>query len=99
MGKNNKNYPPSKLFLFTSLLQVAKQTGNNLLRILKSIVVLHGVNIGFIQARILDIIIRWDYTDKTLVCAFEDNFKQNGVNFYRPSKSKYGQNITNITMI
>ena len=27
--------------------------------------------------RILDIIIR---KDKTLVCAFEDNFKQNGVN-------------------
>ena len=37
--------------------------------------------------------------DKTLVCAFEDNFKQNGVKFYRPSASEHGQNITNITMI
>ena len=40
-----------------------------------------------ILSRILDIIIR---KDKTLVCTFEDNFKQNGVNFYRPSASEHG---------
>ena len=51
---------------------------------------------GHFQSRILYIIIR---KDKTLVCAFEDNFKQNGVNFYRSSASEHGQNITNITMI
>ena len=49
-----------------------------------------------VHTTILDIIIR---KDKTLVCAFEDNFKQNGVNFYRPYVSEHGQNITNITMI
>ena len=44
----------------------------------------------------------WTYNirkDKTLICAFEDSFKQNGVNFYRSSMSEHGQNITKLTMI
>ena len=54
-----------------------------------------------IISRILDIIIR---KDKTLFCAFEDNFKQNGVNSGQllpavASASEHGHNITNITMI